>query len=268
MTIGGIQINFSISSVIRRATSRIGAHYRALRTAKTLADRVRVARRILRDIDRAHDTLNAIRDAVDLLTFDPSDLAMMYREMGFLRSMTKYPARGMYVGRDFSLPRRVYAKLRRLRSNLGRSKFVNEMIGEAGSALVAYSLGFQTTGLTSFYRGIDSVMYHSGLGVYMIIEAKGGPSSSLGNTADGRQMSGRWITRRLDKLIRKNRSLGGTKKAEADRLQAARNRGDLMLAMVTKVDLSNRRHQLRVAVQTYDPSGPAPNSIRTWRGLQ
>ncbi len=59
---------------------------------------------------------------------------------------------------------------------LKASSFAQERIGEFGSALVARMLGFENSGLKSFYRGIDAVMYSKFLDMYLILEAKGGTS--------------------------------------------------------------------------------------------
>jgi hypothetical protein len=129
---------------------------------------------------------------------------------------------------------------------------VTALIGGAIAALITTLLGWKTTSIAASYTGVDAIMKIPKLGVFAVVEAKGG-SGTLGMTADGKQMYDRWIVTRIDKALRENLNA-------ADRTSLKAQRNGPLIATIISSDLTVDSPYIAIKVQTYP-------GIKSWGHL-
>ncbi|MGL4513382.1 MAG: hypothetical protein ACRCT8_09855 [Lacipirellulaceae bacterium] len=147
---------------------------------------------------------------------------------------------------------------------IGQTNRGQEVIGEFGAAMVGYLMGFEPAGLEYGNTGIDGLLKHSGLGVYLVMEAKGG-TSKLNRRTDPRQFTHEWIRRRLNDLIEDNFDNGGASGRAAELLRASVDNRSPMAAMVVSLNLKGRDGRLKVGLQMYEPRDE--NDFKHWTGF-
>ena len=150
----------------------------------------------------------------------------------------------------------------------GKNNKVAELIGELGTAGMAYLLGFQAVDLNLHRpQGIDLVARHKALGTFAIFEAKGNTAGLSKGAKYGDEMTGRWITHWLRDTVARS---GG--KGDFDALDDAMKDRDLMLAAVVRArfdaNLSKKQRVfLKVGVQGYQPPADTFDPFNTSTSL-
>ena len=228
--------------------------------------------------NRAYDIFSAVSTFVDLLTFDPSDLLDITKALkkfeGFdildnASGLVRLPSALIKTPRgQIALPdMKIRGKLGQLFKFVTHTNKGQELIGEVGASLVAGLLGFETTAIIPARRGIDAVLYNATLDKWLILEAKGG-TSKLGRTrGHGKQFSHPWITHRLQKIIRENRTRGGDHATAADNLAKAYSHNHQILAMVVSLDL-RKKDRLKIGMQPYSRTNAPPlGGFDAWTGF-
>ena len=210
----------------------------------------------------SYDTLSAILTAIDLLTFDPTDLADITNALpdvnDLLRQDPTLP--NALVEKEVTFKLKPRGKLGKLYRLLSQYSSTEEYIGEFGAAIVAKLLGFVPSEMEMAYHGIDAIFYHEELGKYLVVEAKGG-SSDLRPP----QMTHRWIERSLRKAIRENRRYGGDQRAEAELVEDELDAENQFIAGVVSLDLRPGKNKLKFGFQFFEPGDPLP--FKDWIGF-
>jgi RHS repeat-associated protein len=232
-----------------------------LSTAYRFKRTVEVYQKALKIFNKIQDGLQTITDMIDLLSLDPTDITKITGALagiGLSKALTWLPDE--VIGTKIKLPRKIFEKLEKFSKQLYRFGIfhnkVQEIIGEAGTALILYSLGFKLAPLSIHsVQGPDQVAKHSTAGIWGIFEAKGG-YAKLG-TGYGGQMSPRWIEHWLNEIIRKN-----TGTEYGDSLDTAYNGHHVMLAGLVRLNLRDKNGQLAFAFQKFEP--PHGSNMVLW----
>ena len=240
----GFSVNWSTNTRLQGAGPQIRAANSVNKTLKAFSQAYSRA-------EKAWDWVNAARDALDILDFDPRDLWRIQQTLSAKLGISPGAAlpTGLNAKGHISLPSGLIRKLRKVLRGTTENNMVQGWIGTLGSAIVAKALGFESTSIGSAYTGIDGVLKDPLLGRFTILEAKGGSSTLDGSRG---QMYDGWIRDRLDKIARENRNspdytdfandVAGTKLA----IPTSR-----MWAILVKLDIRRGKNDLHVAIQEY-----------------
>ena len=241
----------------------------AVNSARGTLNLYKLLMRAQRLLDNLGDAADFIRDVIDYMELDPSDIIQLAASFMPLSSFassvrsSSAAALGYYRLPDLKLPRKVQNKIERITEFLGRSKLLQEVIGEIGLAVVSVGLGFEHKFLrVNPVHGPDQIVYHPKLDLWGIFEAKGGRSGlARGSRAAsyGDEMSGRWITHHMQALRQKD--LG---------LNSAITSNHNMLAAVVRLNSRRKEFTLRIGFQVYEANRRGPfgkYGIDDWRGF-
>jgi hypothetical protein len=147
------------------------------------------------------------------------------------------------------VPEKIRSTLDKLAGSFDNIPAVQGMIGTIVTALITKAMSWESTSIGAGYHGIDAIMKDTWLDRFAVVEAKGGPGSSLKG-----EMTNAWIASRLKKIRDENTS--GT---DASAFDNAVRLGTPTSALVVKVDISSKNNSYIAAkMQTY------PNIHSQW----
>lgn len=148
--------------------------------------------------DKADTTVTAIRLISQFAatgTVDPLAAgALLAQFLPFGKLLSKASFIGNRLTGATKILDSVYGRIR----GLPETK-ISQILGEAGAGLVTKKLDMIPTDFPVRYHGIDGVFKKGNR--LVIVESKGGASELAETVRDGYQMSGDWITSKIDRLL-------------------------------------------------------------------
>lgn len=186
---------------IKAGAASAGAALQALRAAKTATELYKAVAQIGILLNTAYDTLNLFITVYDLLTFDPSDLVDIARQITEqidFENVVGTAAVNMPRAVTIDLPIKLRGKLGVLFANDPTGKAA-ETMGILGAMMLGKAMGLEVRDIPVFYHGFDALLYEPRSERFMVVEAKG--NSSKLSKSSRLQMSSKWISHRMDKMI-------------------------------------------------------------------
>ncbi len=251
-TIAGFMSAFSAQAQAR-AQSSYGA-LSTMRTGRALHRVVKTYQKVMKLYDRLEDVRSWAVDIVDLLDFDISDLKSIQQTLDQRFNIANgLPNRRRTI--EIDLPEGIRKKMTAMWTkvfSIGGASFLGhinaqEIIAELATGLLTNQMGFTQSPNNwswSSRQGPDQVVYHKGVNVWGIFEAKGG-DNTLGTSRWGEQMSGKW----LEHWIMKLQTTIATNVQLLDSLENY----EPMLAAIVRLNILNRQSQIKITVQKYTP---------------
>ena len=234
-----------ISSMANRGLGQ-GSNIATVKPVLTAARALNMATKFYNGVAEAWDILSTIADFTNLADLTGAEQA------AFRAGLTQLGKLGVHMSSPtitIPVPKSLVNKLKRRVGPLWGTPPMQALMGAATAALVTTMLGWETTDISASYTGVDAIMKVPSLGVYAVVEAKGG-SSKLGSSQAGRQMYDSWIKKRVQKALDENLNV-------ADHVALDRQKNGPLLAAVFSTDLTGAKPELAFKVQTY------PN-IKSW----
>jgi RHS repeat-associated protein len=184
-----------------------------VRTANSVKRLAHIYNKVLKLLNKWEDVISNIKDVLDLLDFDLSDLKEIIARMGGLDQIaSNLPHTKKTV--TFALPAKVDAKVRALTGKvLGagipawRETAGSEFIAELASALIMNLMDFTQSPVRWSWskkaNGPDQLGKNINANVWGVFEAKGG-KAQLKSTQWGLAMSGTWLEHWIQEIYNTN----------------------------------------------------------------